>query len=472
MGEADMDTPRSNGDPPLLKAPKDKNCPFCGQAFTSSSLGRHLDLYIRAKNPKAPDGIHVVDEIRKLRGGITRRQAKGSISKKREDSNGECTPVHGKHSVASEGSGTLVQSPDDDMDDDDDDGDGSGGLGIDMGKTRGQFKDVSWGSSNRVLSQRLGTKAPGMRRDASRQLRKQELEQRQQGSDDMETAKAAELALRELLRSVREANTKATGRSLFDFDPYTLSFPRAPFPTAESWSVAPPAQKQLDALNRCVRERLLAHQRQRHINQVYPHSPLPTPPLFDPDPQKLFNHIADAYNHWQHQSDQARQELWQIEVLRCYARAHDARRDADAQLESARREIEHLKANRWSAGAPDLSPVSITLGDHTAKELGKQAMDFRNWDFDRLVDKWRAVVRENRSSTSGLAAQKQLPDSRSCSMTSLPPQPFAPANRPGQSSPIKLDTRHALLRTRHRQRRERPGRCRRRRRRRRPRARL
>ncbi|KAJ4344964.1 hypothetical protein N0V95_006042, partial [Ascochyta clinopodiicola] len=204
MGEADMGTPRSTADPPLLKAPKDKNCPFCGQAFTSSSLGRHLDLYIRPKNPKAADGIHLVDEIRKLRGGITRRQAKGSISKKDD---GACTPLHpkhAKHSVTSEGSSTLVQSPDDDDDDDDDNNDDEG-LGIDLGKTRGAFKDVSWGTSNRQLSRALGTKAPEMRREASRQMRKQELDQRQRHGDDVETARAAEMALRELLKSVREA---------------------------------------------------------------------------------------------------------------------------------------------------------------------------------------------------------------------------------------------------------------------------
>ncbi len=196
MGEADLGTPRSTADPPLLKAPKDKNCPFCGQAFTSSSLGRHLDLYIRPKNPKAPDGVHIVDEIRKLRGGITRRQAKGSISKKGGDSS-DCTPAHNKHSVASDGSTTLIHSPDDDDDDD--------GLGIEIGKTRGPFKDVSWGSSNRQLSRALGTKAPEVRRDSSRQLRKHDLDQRQRSGDELETAKAAELALRELLKSVREA---------------------------------------------------------------------------------------------------------------------------------------------------------------------------------------------------------------------------------------------------------------------------
>ncbi|KAF1359204.1 hypothetical protein EJ07DRAFT_166220 [Lizonia empirigonia] len=438
MGEADMDTPRSTSEAPLLKAAKDKNCPFCGQAFTSSSLGRHLDLYIRAKNPKAADGIHVVDEIRKLRGGITRRQAKGSISKK-EERGGERR--HSKHRVGSEGSSTLVQSPAHDPDDDE----------LDVGKTRGAFNEVSWCSSSSS-------------RQASRAQRKHELDQRQRHGDAHETGRAAELALRELLKSVREASDKATGGGLFDFDPYTLNFPAlclhmlpapptlfspTPFPTAESWSLAPPAQKQLDALNRCVRERLLALQRQRQLHQLYPaqhdpaaalHAqtpPLPTPPLCDPDPQKLFSHIADAYNHWMLQPDATRHEYWQLEVLRCYARANAARRDAELQLEHARREIDCLKASRCAAA--DHSPVVIALGADTAKELGKQGMDFRNWDFDRLVDKWRAVVRENRAAASGMAAQKQLPDSRSGSLASLPPQPYAPATRPSQSSPVDAE---------------------------------
>lgn len=64
---------------------KDKQCPFCHQPFTSSSLGRHLDLYIKEKNAKPPDDVHDVEEIRKMRGGITRRQARNS-SGKRESS--------------------------------------------------------------------------------------------------------------------------------------------------------------------------------------------------------------------------------------------------------------------------------------------------------------------------------------------------------------------------------------------------
>jgi hypothetical protein len=59
---------------------KDRKCTFCRQTFTSSALGRHLDLYIRSKNPAKPDGIHLVDKILELRGGIKRRQAKSRVS--------------------------------------------------------------------------------------------------------------------------------------------------------------------------------------------------------------------------------------------------------------------------------------------------------------------------------------------------------------------------------------------------------
>lgn len=57
---------------------KDRKCQYCGQAFTSSSLGRHLDQFLFKKKP---DGVHDVEEIRRIRSGITRRQARTSSGK-------------------------------------------------------------------------------------------------------------------------------------------------------------------------------------------------------------------------------------------------------------------------------------------------------------------------------------------------------------------------------------------------------
>jgi len=87
------DTPNRPTDPNAPKAVKDKNCQFCGQAFTSSSLGRHLDLYIKERNPKPPDGVHDVEEIRKIRGNVTRRQPKGGSISRRDTSASIGTPT-------------------------------------------------------------------------------------------------------------------------------------------------------------------------------------------------------------------------------------------------------------------------------------------------------------------------------------------------------------------------------------------
>lgn len=119
-----------------------------------------------------------------------------------------------------------------------------------------------------------------------------------------------------------------------------------------------------------------------------------------------------------------------MEILRSYARSNDLRRDIEMNLENARREIEYLKSSRW-AGSSERSPIAFTLGTDTVKELGKHGMDLRNWDYDRLIEKWRSFVRDNRNFVSGMAAQKPLPDTsitRSCSMASMPNQPFTAAN--------------------------------------------
>lgn len=62
---------------PKTHAVKDRKCQYCHQAFTSSSLGRHLDQFLFKKKT---DGIHDVEEIRRVRSSITRRQARTSAS--------------------------------------------------------------------------------------------------------------------------------------------------------------------------------------------------------------------------------------------------------------------------------------------------------------------------------------------------------------------------------------------------------
>ena len=94
----------------------------------------------------------------------------------------------------------MVQSP---MGDDD-------SMMLMPGKTRswqsGKAATGAGGTpSGKPLQRALAAKTPEARREVSRLIQKADLDQRQKASDEVDTAKANELALRELLKSVREA---------------------------------------------------------------------------------------------------------------------------------------------------------------------------------------------------------------------------------------------------------------------------
>lgn len=185
---------------PKFSAPKDKTCPFCSQAFTSSSLGRHLDLYIKEKNPKQPDGIHDVEAIKKLRGNITRRQARPSVGNRRASTPvGTPKPSHHKEPPLPEKS--EYKSPAIPRD---------GQYVVDSYKHPFQPTWEATGVMNDIPRPGDETadavKRPGMQRSVSKQVvQKAQFDVKQKLSDAMDTARAAELALRELLSSWRAA---------------------------------------------------------------------------------------------------------------------------------------------------------------------------------------------------------------------------------------------------------------------------
>jgi hypothetical protein len=180
------------------KAAKDKNCPYCNQAFTSSSLGRHLDLYIKERNPKAPDGLHDVEEIRKLRGGVTRRQTKGPLVRRNTSASVGTPTAASKRSPASEDAESSMKSPLSQRD------------GSQFGRKHpweatGVMNDISTGSGEVGKRNEGDGETEGLRlgpqRNTNRHAIKQQFEARQRIQDALDTARAAELALRELIGS-------------------------------------------------------------------------------------------------------------------------------------------------------------------------------------------------------------------------------------------------------------------------------
>lgn len=193
---------------PKPGAPKDKNCPYCGQAFTSSSLGRHLDLYIREKNPKPADGIHDVDAIKKLRGGITRRQARGPGGRRDVSSTPTGTPKSARREIRTASDPDTPKAAKIPKD---------GQYAVDSTLSKfpfaprweatGVMNDIPpKASSGDAETPTETSKRPAASRTASKQMvQKAQFDAKQKLADAMDTARAAELALREIIGSWRSA---------------------------------------------------------------------------------------------------------------------------------------------------------------------------------------------------------------------------------------------------------------------------
>ena len=176
-------------------AAKDKECPYCQQRFTSSSLGRHLDQYIFKKRP---DGVHNVEEIRRQRGGITRRTPRQGSATKREREGSQPTRTSSleAHGTPPANIDLLNGRP-------------AGGMGT-------KFNAMNWHStgvindldSHRLLAQTPPAPTPtGTKRTwgTYETGQREPLDSKGDTGGDKDTTRALELALREVLDSLQGA---------------------------------------------------------------------------------------------------------------------------------------------------------------------------------------------------------------------------------------------------------------------------
>jgi hypothetical protein len=185
---------------PPYHAPKDRPCPFCNKLFTSSSLGRHLDLWIKEKNAKSEDGVHIVEQIKKMRGTVTRRQQKKSLGSRRYSSTSVATsaatpiasskrsPTASEHvslppsSLARKDSAPAIP-----------------GFNVHNFAVTGVINDIESGQARPVPNAAHGP--------VPQQIRGSQLnmDMAKKIQDAEDTARAAELALREMISSWRAA---------------------------------------------------------------------------------------------------------------------------------------------------------------------------------------------------------------------------------------------------------------------------
>lgn len=294
---------------------------------------------------------------------------------------------------------------------------------------RWRFSQPDWaatGVMNNIPSRPTST-LPEPRREVSRQQHlKADFEARHKHTEEVDTSKAAELALREVLERIREANTTTAKNGVFDFDPYQLTFPSlclkilpppptlsspSPFPTHENWPIGPPGAKQWEALQRTIKEKVTAHER---ATQLFSGSPVSSSVQPSMELGRLQNHLNLSYHHWQGITDRQRQEAWQLEILRVYSTAEEGRKNLQKKLDVAmrandqlRKELEDMRhARDFGEPLPVTALPPVAAG--TASKMLEDGSDAQQWDYDSLLDKWKDAIKEGRRTTHGMAAQRRL----------------------------------------------------------------
>ncbi|KAG5929939.1 hypothetical protein E4U42_003871 [Claviceps africana] len=454
----DMASQNSESNAAKTTAPKDKNCPFCGQAFTSSSLGRHLDLYIKENNPKPSDGVHDVEAIKKLRGGITRRQARASGATRKDSTSSRRPRLSTKREASSQkGRSAAVKSTPRGADNAAEDAADNAANSASI-----EHPVVShWDTADAVDG--VSARGPGMPRNASKEAtQKTQLELRQELTDAMDKARAAELALREIVGSWWAAKQDLKHHLMpFDFDPLALDFPAlslqclqppptlfssTQYPTPTSWSVQSPGQREYNALQAFFEEGFkLWRMRRASVftagGEEANHTPSSNFPKDSRETIKraektardlessFREHLQSAYVVWESLPTQKRQEIWILELARGVGRKHAEIENMKELQQRLMQENGHLKLqidqlNRLQQ-PPELQLLSSTTAPvdrdvvSRANEQGVEGAKCEAMDgtdrhvgistlVTRSIERWRSVIASTRVASNGATAQSSI----------------------------------------------------------------
>jgi len=446
------------GKPPAVK---NKECQFCHQKFTSSSLGRHLDQFL---SKKKPDGLHDVNEIKRQRAGITRRSAKG----KRDETSNDHSESHGKSAQQSPAAPSDVPTP---------------AFLDSLQKTAAgpndlRFNQLSWQSTGVITGtpalNAASASAASPLTSAGPNTSTNGLAGSKRSfsayaadipSSAAESVRALELSLREVLDAVSAATKRTTPLpEAFPFDITTRTFPSlvlallptpatlfqsTPFSTPTTAPLNPPGPEHLSTLRQVIRETLdqwkwdaLAHVQRNSLSNSSNMSEEATR-LTETTQMQIDNglrHLDNAYSLYSSLSLEQQYQQWSIELLRAFKTEQDKLKEANERISRMMQEagqlqqqMDYLSRCQWPREMALWPPERNIFSSAMQKELGAGtgintfdalAGNANNtttaglsntndrWNFDKLVNKWKRHVREDR-------ARRGAPTAMSNSM--LPP---------------------------------------------------
>ncbi|KAI5286330.1 hypothetical protein KEM52_002039 [Ascosphaera acerosa] len=398
--------------------------------FTSSALGRHYDQFLFKKKP---DGVHNVDEIRQMRSNITRRTARTSGAAA-EFARHE----HGGYPASDAGSvtpsrpfppGGALPEPLLPM--------GGGDPRQIAGARPAAGSGVVYQGYYNPFSQQ--GQAGGLNYASPDQLRSSQVQSDTSGKTNV--LRAMELALREVLDTVRAATSRVQSRVIpFDFELRSQTFPSLclhslpppptinttddPFPSDTSFTIEPPTAALKEIVQTSLREKVerWREEQQRYLRSslkqqgqsglMTAHKLKAEEDLLERQARQheemILKHLDLSLKHWEANTPEQQGKKWHLEVMRALARERQKRQELEERLSVARQESDALRAKLEKVGSPsnfppefamfppDMVPVSAAL----AREL-KAESDPNRWDYDSLVAKWKRVVTHDRTVASG-----------------------------------------------------------------------
>ncbi|KAL8715820.1 MAG: hypothetical protein Q9220_000487 [cf. Caloplaca sp. 1 TL-2023] len=114
-------------------------------------------------------------------------------------------------------------------------------------------------------------------------------------------------------------------------------------------------------------------------------------------------HFASAYTAWLKLPPEKKQEEWRLECQKAYAEEYDRHQDARDRLDQLEQEIVYLrgqldpsKNDQTSLSFLPSPPIPISRTTSAALS-SQQARDLHHWDYDRLLEKWKQRVQQQRS---------------------------------------------------------------------------
>ena len=407
-----------------VPAEKDRKCPYCHVGFTSSSLGRHLDLYIKPKNAKAADGIHNVAEIQRLRGSVTRRRVRNTSGLQSAKRGGSPLSISAQSSsnVTNEGPPSVPPFP------------------MTMTESYGAA-----GSKKMVISNlnRLTWEVTGVMNDIPSDRRSEPptppLKARSElcvsvmpirpGQHEFckeaHQETTAEMALKEVLSSVQAANTRAHAEPLFDFPFFQADFPSIclyclppapslgngvvsePFEVATTWSSEPPNHTHLKHLRFWLHSTIKGWKARQgaafigkddnislnHIGNYHEQSSNTTL-VFEPsDPHQ--QHLTSQYQNYAALNTQTKHELWHNAFANHLALEQRRHREMKSRLQLLEQEVHALSAQLHSKGGNFYMPLqALPLSKQTTEELHSGG-GLHQWDYNRILSRWGERLQRN-----------------------------------------------------------------------------